>query len=121
MPSEKRQVGRHVSQQTGGRISGSMIVEVIWEKILRPAFLLGVLALFLSTCLYVSAANGQTIKDLPPPPPVPKPKPTLTPKPPANEVLDVVKVTSNLVMVPVSVTDQRGQAIQGLQVKDFRL
>src|SRR5918993_446797 len=36
-------------------------------------------------------------------------------------VLDVIKTTSNLVMVPVSVTDQQGQAVQGLQVADFRL
>src|SRR5229473_5446746 len=95
----------------------SMIVTLIWGELLRPAFLCGVLALFLC----VPAASGQTIKDMPPPPPVPKPKPTPTPKPPAEEVLDVVKVTSNLVMVPVSVTDSAGQAVQGLHVNDFRL
>ena len=89
----------------------------IREKLLRPAFLLGVLALFLS----VPATQAQTVKDLPPPPPPWKAKPTPTPKPPEQEVLDVIKTTSNLVMVPVSVTDQTGQAIQGLQVADFRL
>jgi Ca-activated chloride channel family protein len=36
-------------------------------------------------------------------------------------VLDVVKVTSNLVMVPVSVTNAQGQAVQGLKIPDFRL
>ena len=87
------------------------------KKLLRPAFLLGVLAIFLS----IPAVQGQTVKDLPPPPPLWKPKPTPTPKPPEQEVLDVVRVTSNLVMVPVSVTDQTGQAVQGLQVTDFRL
>lgn len=87
------------------------------EKLWRPAFLIGVLAVFLS----VPAVQGQSVKDLPPPPPVWKPKPTPTPKPPEPEVLDVVKVTSNLVMVPVSVTDQQGQAVQGLKVADFRL
>lgn len=87
------------------------------EKLLRPAFLLGVLALFLS----VPATQAQTVKDLPPPPPLWKAKPTPTPKPPEQEVIDVIKTTSNLVMVPVSVTDQTGQAIQGLQVADFRL
>ena len=87
------------------------------KKLLRPAFLLGVLAIFLS----IPAVQGQTVKDLPPPPPLWKPKPTPTPKPPEQEVLDVVRVTSNLVMVPVSVTDPTGQAVQGLQVKDFRL
>ena len=87
------------------------------EKFRRPAFLMGVLALFLSG----PAVQGQTVKDLPPPPPAWKPKPTPTPKPPEPEVLDVVRVTSNLVMVPVSVTDQTGQAVQGLQIQDFVL
>jgi len=89
----------------------------IQEKLLRPAFLLGVLALFLS----LPAVQAQTVKDMPPPPPLWKPKPTPTPKPPEQEVLDVVRVTSNLVMVPVSVTDQQGQAVQGLKEADFRL
>src|SRR5258705_10786497 len=96
---------------------GSMTVKAIWGKLMRPAFLLGVLALILC----VPGASGQTVKDLPAPPPVPKPKPTPTPKPPADEVLDVVRVSSNLVMVPVSVTDSQGQPVQGLKVPDFRL
>jgi Ca-activated chloride channel homolog len=87
------------------------------KKLLWPAILIGVLAIFLS----VPTAQAQTVKDLPPPPPLWKPKPTPTPKPPEQEVLDVVRVTSNLVMVPVSVTDQQGQAVQGLQKTDFRL
>ena len=87
------------------------------EKLWRPAFLIGVLALFLS----VPVVQGQSVKDLPPPPPAWKPKPTPTPKPPEAEVLEVVRISSNLVMVPVSVTDQQGQAVQGLKVGDFRL
>ena len=85
---------------------------------LRPAFLLGVLALFLS----VPTVLAQSTKDLPPPPPVWKAKPTPTPKPVEPEVItDVIRTSSNLVMVPVSVTDQAGNAVQGLQVADFRL
>ena len=90
------------------------------KKLLRPAFLLGVLALFLS----VPAVLGQSVKDLPPPPPAWKPKPTPTPtppKPPDSSEIDTVKISSNLVMVPVSVTDQQGQAVQGLKIPDFRL
>lgn len=89
------------------------------KKLLRPAFLVGVLALFLS----VPAVLGQTVKDLPPPPPVwrPKPTPTPTPQKPPEQVEDVIRTTSNLVMVPVSITDQQGQAVQGLKVTDFRL
>jgi Ca-activated chloride channel homolog len=87
------------------------------EKLWRPAFLIGVLALF----LFVPTIHAQSVKDLPPPPPAWKPKPTPTPKPPEAEVLEVVRISSNLVMVPVSVTDQQGQAVQGLKVGDFRL
>src|SRR5262245_8051947 len=83
----------------------------------RPAFLFGVLAAF----LFTSAIHAQTVKDLPPPPPAWKPKPTPPPKPPEQEVLDVVRVSSNLVMVPVSVTNEQGQAVQGLKIPDFRL
>ena len=93
------------------------MISGVTEKLLRPAFLLGVLAILLS----VPTVQGQSTKDLPPPPPLWKPKPTPTPKPPEQEVLDVIKTTSNLVMVPVSVTDQQGQAVQGLKVADFRL
>ena len=106
--------------QRGGMKIGSMTVMKlrIRGKILWPALLSGVLALVLSSGF---ASAQQSTRDLPPPPPVPKMKPTPTPKPPENEVLDVVRVTSNLVMVPVSVTDYQGQAIQGLKLEDFRL
>jgi len=52
-----------------------------------------------------------------PPPVMPKP----TPKPPKDEDYEVVRVTSNLVVVPVSVTDAAGQPVLGLKVPDFRL
>ena len=91
------------------------------KNIWRPAFLLGVLALFLSVSLFGVVAQAQSVKDLPPPPPVWKAKPTPPPQPPEKEAIDVVKVTSNLVMVPVSVTDGQGNAIQGLTKSDFRL
>jgi len=87
------------------------------KKLLWPAFLIGVLAIFLST----PTVQGQTVKDMPPPPPLWKPKPTPTPKPEPEVITDVIRTTSNLVMVPVSVTDQTGAAVQGLQVADFRL
>ncbi|HKG98241.1 MAG TPA: hypothetical protein VKA97_10520, partial [Pyrinomonadaceae bacterium] len=82
------------------------------KKLLWPAFLIGVLAIFLST----PTVQGQTVKDMPPPPPLWKPKPTPTPKPEPEVITDVIRTTSNLVMVPVSVTDQTGAAVQGLQV-----
>jgi Ca-activated chloride channel family protein len=88
------------------------------EKILWPAFLIGVLAIFLS----VPTVHGQRgLKEMPPPPPPWRPKPTPTPKPTPDVIEDVIKTTSNLVMVPVSVTDQTGNAVQGLKVADFRL
>jgi Ca-activated chloride channel homolog len=86
-------------------------------KLFWPALLPGVLALV----LFAGKGTAQTTKDLPPPPPVPRLKPTPTPTPPPQEVLDVVRVTSNLVMVPVSVTNSQGEAVQGLTIKDFKL
>lgn len=46
--------------------------------------------------------------------------PTPTP-PPADDEEGVIKVTSTLVTVPVSVTDNAGQPVQGLTKTDFRL
>ena len=53
-------------------------------------------------------------------PTMPKPSPTPAP-PPKDEDYEVVRVTSNLVVVPVSVTDAAGQPVLGLKVPDFRL
>jgi VWFA-related protein len=106
-------------------IQNSMVIldSTIRGRLLRPAVHVGLLAIFLFGCVVQTGVHGQTIRDLPPPPPMatPKPKPTPPPKPPTEEVLDVVKVTSNLVMVPVAVTDPQGNAVQGLTIKDFRL
>ena len=90
------------------------------KRHLRPAFLLGVLAVFLSIPVLVAQAQKR-LKDLPPPPPLWKAKPTPTPTPPEKEVIEVIRTTSNLIMVPVSVTDREGQAVQGLTKDDFRL
>lgn len=55
----------------------------------------------------------------------PAPKPTPTPAPAASKDdegdYEVVRVTSNLVVVPVSVTDAAGQPVLGLKATDFRL
>jgi Ca-activated chloride channel homolog len=88
----------------------------VWGKQFRPALLFAVLALF--CCSWPSAA--QTIRDMPPPPPAPTPKPTPTPAP-KDEDFDVIRVNSNLVMVPVSIVDAAGQPVHGLQVNDFRI
>ena len=85
-------------------------------KQFRPALLLAVLALF---CCF-DLASAQYVRDLPPPPPLPTPKPTPTPEL-KDEDFDVIKVSSNLVMVPVSVVDANGQPVHGLPVSDFRL
>lgn len=83
----------------------------------RPVFFFGILVVFFSA----SIVEAQRVKGLPPPPPPWKAKPTPTPKPPEEEVLDVVKVSSNLVMVPVSVVDGNGEPVHGLAVNDFKL
>ncbi len=91
-----------------------------WGKHLRPALLTAVLALFLSA----GVATGQTLQDLPAPPPPPKPKPTPTPTPrptPKDDDFEVIRTNSNLVMVPVSVVDAKGEPVLGLPKTDFRL
>ncbi len=97
-----------------------MKIHVSWGKLLGSALLSAVLALF----FYSSLASGQTLQDLPPPPPPLKPKPTPTPTPrptPKDEDFEVIRTTSNLVMVPVSVVDAKGEPVLGLPVTDFRL
>jgi Ca-activated chloride channel family protein len=61
--------------------------------------------------------------DAPPPPAPQRPTPTPTPKQKeeALDESDVVRVTSNLVVVPAAVTDAGGSAVQGLKKEDFRL
>ena len=80
------------------------------------AFILGLLLI-----VRIEAQKPATIDKLPPPPPVPRLKPTPTPRPPKDDELEVVRVTSNLVVVPVSVTDSTGQPILGLSTPDFQL
>ncbi len=53
--------------------------------------------------------------------PTPSPAPQATPDEDAIDEDEVVRVTSNLVVVPVSVTDAGGNAVQGLKVSDFKL
>jgi VWFA-related protein len=91
-----------------------------WGKHFGPALLVAVLALF----SFAASASAQTLRDMPPPPPpkpTPKPTPVPTPSPLKDEDFDVVRVTSSLVMVPVSVVDARGEPVLGLQLPDFRL
>lgn len=91
------------------------------KKSFAPALVSTALALFFCAAVFLSSpATAQKIKELPPPPPVPryKPKPTPTPEPPEYEV---IRITSNLVVVPVSVTDAQGQPVLGLKQTDFRI
>ena len=51
----------------------------------------------------------------------PTPQPSASPSDEIIDDVDVVRVESNLVVVPVSVTDAGGQPVLGLTTKDFRL
>jgi Ca-activated chloride channel homolog len=73
------------------------------------------LAFLLFTAFTASAQTPGLPQDAPPVMPRP------TPKPPRDDEYEVVRVTSNLVVVPVSVTDATGQPVLGLKVPDFRL
>jgi Ca-activated chloride channel family protein len=116
MPSEKLLRKHSKAGNAGGMRNGVMISERV-GKHFGPALLLAVLVFFF--CSWSTPA--QTIRDLPPPPPAPTPKPTPTPAPPKDEDFDIIRVSSNLVMIPVSVTDSNGQPIRGLQVGDFNV
>ena len=91
------------------------------EKNFLPALTIVALALFfLGATLLTPDTSAQKIKQLPPPPPVPRYRPKPTPTPAPIEY-DVVRVTSNLVVVPVSVTDAQGQPVRDLKPADFRI
>src|SRR5215813_8282842 len=47
--------------------------------------------------------------------------PAKTQKPPAQEPGETIKISSNLVAVPVSVTDASGQPVRNLVAQDFQL
>ena len=88
------------------------------RKSFAPALVLGAPVLFLfAIILFITPATAQKIKQLPPPPPGPryKPKPTPTPE------YEVVRISSNLVVVPVSVTDAKGQPVLGLKASEFQI
>jgi Ca-activated chloride channel homolog len=80
--------------------------------------LFAALAFLLLTSLTASAQRPTLPEDAPP---VMKPKPTPTPAPPRDDEYEVVRVSSNLVVVPVSVTEASGQPVLGLKASDFRL
>jgi VWFA-related protein len=95
------------------------------RKVFAPALIIGALALILLGAIAATTpvSQAQKVKQLGAPPPVPhyKPKPTPTPAPTPEPEYEVVRITSNLVMVPVSVTDAQGNAVLGLTQKDFRI
>ena len=94
------------------------------QKYLTPALIFSALALFFSAAIFLAApVRAQKLKQLPPPPPGPsfKPKPTPKPTPIPDAEYEVIKTTSNLVVVPVSVTDTQGQPVLGLKQTDFHI
>jgi Ca-activated chloride channel family protein len=80
--------------------------------------LFAALAFLLFTAFTANAQRPTLPQDAPP---VMKPKPTPTPAPPRDDEYEVVRVSSNLVIVPVSVTEAGGQPVLGLKSSDFRL
>ncbi|MDT4968965.1 MAG: Ca-activated chloride channel [Acidobacteriota bacterium] len=86
---------------------------------MRSCFVLALSMALAFLFFSASTTRAQTFPQEPPPVmPTPKPKP---PPPPKDEDYEVVRVTSNLVVVPVSVTDASGQSVFGLKVSDFHL
>jgi Ca-activated chloride channel family protein len=68
--------------------------------------------------------SAQSTQPAPQATPRPSPAPTQTPTPKPADAIDedeVYTVTSNLVVVPVSVTNERGEPALGLKATDFHL
>ncbi len=85
---------------------------------LTPALIgSGLAFVFLVSALLAPSIAAQNRKQLPPPPR----GPVLRPKPTPEPVYEVLKISSNLVVVPVSVTDANGQPALGLNQEDFRV
>src|SRR2546428_13960398 len=109
--------------RAGGMRSWLMVLSKR-KKYFSPALMLSALALFFSAVIFFSApARAQKDKQLPLPPPAPrfKAKPTPTPAHTPEPEYEALNVSSNLVIVPVSVTDQRGQPELGLKQTDVRI
>ena len=72
-----------------------------------------------------AATPRQTPAPAPQQTPQPSPAPSPQTPPASGETIEdedeVVRVTSNLVVVPVSVTNAAGEPVQGLKLEDFRL
>ncbi|HEV2705197.1 MAG TPA: VWA domain-containing protein [Pyrinomonadaceae bacterium] len=69
----------------------------------------------------VQQSAPQTTTQQQPPAQTPAPQPTPAPAETLEDEDEVIRVTSNLVVVPVSVTNAAGEPVQGLQKSDFRL
>jgi Ca-activated chloride channel family protein len=95
------------------------------QKAMRVRLMLALslaLAFLLFTAVTIRAQTSPLSQEEPPVMPRPKPKPTPTPAPPRDDEYEVVRVSSNLVVVPVSVTEaSSGQPVLGLKTTDFRL
>jgi len=98
---------------------------VSWKNFWAPV----IVAMVLAPVLFAGRVNSQAAPQGPPQAakpaqtPAPAVKPSPTPKP-ANDddEYEVIRISSNLVVVPVSVTDSvTGQPVQGLKVENFRL
>jgi Ca-activated chloride channel family protein len=92
----------------------------------RHGFMLALLVGASALLFSAMNAGGQTATRAPQAQATPTPAATPTSKPektPSDIIDDIetVSVESNLVVVPVSVTDATGQPVQGLTTKDFRL
>ncbi|MDQ3252420.1 MAG: VWA domain-containing protein [Acidobacteriota bacterium] len=91
---------------------------MIKSKAQRDATFRLILVLILLTSLTTDAAGQTTQTPKQQNPPAGKPSPS---PPVEDDDGEVIRVTSNLIVVPVSVTDARGEPVQGLKVADFRL
>jgi VWFA-related protein len=121
-------------QPTAGIRAGGMRELASMAAIQNRMRNLRMLALLCGALAFLLFAVGASAQQPSPPPPPPadapaseKPpggiKPPMAKPTPAedDEAGEIIRVTSNLIVVPVSVTDAAGQPVMGLTIPDFRL
>jgi Ca-activated chloride channel family protein len=127
------------NKSSGNNIAGGAVTPVFRrehaESFIRSLFITLALTLAATFSASVAAQSGRQ-KD-PRPKPKPGQSPIVHPRPPASQKspssippseagepvdpADIIRVSSNLVPIPASVIDTRGQAVSGLKLEDFEL
>ncbi|MFN2455736.1 MAG: VWA domain-containing protein [Pyrinomonadaceae bacterium] len=98
-----------------------MILTRSKQQIVQAPALLLIATLALSFIFSANTVVAQQQSREQPPKQQTPPTPPAKPASVGDDDEEIIRVSSNLVVVPVSVTDEAGEAVQGLSAADFRL